>query len=306
MTGFFWHIFIFSALFVFLVLMAYRILSIVRLPVHLRWELAPIPYEKEKYSYGGSYLEEFEWWRKKRSKSLLRVIIYMAGEIFLLKGIWKNNRGLWPFSFALHTGIYLVIVSIVFHVINAIFIITGVPSAVLDVFKGIAAVVGIIGYILGSLGAVGLILKRSLDANYKAFSSFSVYFKLVFLAAVFISGIIAWATSTDFATGMSLFTRDFFKLDSNITATIPIASHLIISLLFLIYLPLTDMAHFITKYFTYHSVRWDDEPKDEKMIATLNSLMSQPVYWSADHIGADGRKNWVELTTKKTDDDKKP
>ena len=58
---------------------------------------------------------------------------------------------------------------------------------------------------------------------------------------------------------MSLFTRNLLTLDSAITVATPLAVHLIISLLFLIYLPLTDMAHFITKYFTYHAVRWNDD-----------------------------------------------
>jgi len=305
MTGFFWHILIFSVLGVFLVLMARRILAIARLPVHLRWELAPIPHEKGKNKYGGSYLEEYEWWHKKRRKSCLPPIVYMAGEIFLLKGIWKNNPGLWPFSFALHIGIYLVIISIVIHVINALFIITSTSAAVLDVFKNVAAIAAIIGYILGVLGAIGLILKRSIDINFRTFSSFSTYFRLVFLAAIFVSGIIAWFSSSNFTNDVSLFTRDLFILDSGITATAPLASHIVIVSLFLVYLPLTDMIHFITKYFTYHAVRWNDEPKDEKMTAELNKLLDQPVSWSAVHVKANGRKNWIKLTAEKTEDDKK-
>ncbi len=299
MTGFFWNIFIFIVLFIFLFLIIYRIFSILRMPLHLRWELAPILHEKGKNRYGGSYLEEYEWWRKKRHKSYLAVISYMAGEIFFMKGVYKNNRGLWPFSFALHSGLYLVIISIALHAINALFIITSTSTAILDIFKSITAIIAIIGYILGGLGAVALTLKRSLDTNFRTFSSFSTYFRLGFLAALFISGIIAWISSSNFATEMSLFTRAFFNLDSGITATLPVAVHIIIVLLFLVYLPFTDMIHFITKFFTYHSVRWDDEPKNKKMVSMLGYLTNQPVNWSAPHIKADGKKNWVELTTEK-------
>ena len=298
MTGFFWHFFIFIIFFLFLVIMAYRILSILRMPVHLRWELAPIPHDKERYRYGGSYLEEHEWWRKKQRRSYLPVIAYMAGEILFMKGVWKNNRSLWPFSFTLHTGIYLVIISLILHFINAMFIISGTPAAVLDVFRGIASVVAIAGCIVGGFGAVGLMLKRYLDKNYHAYSSFTAYFKLIFLAAIFISGIIAWAVSGNYATEMSVFTRDLFTLDSGITATGALASNIIILWLFILYLPFTDMVHFITKFFTHHSVRWDDEPKDEKMVAKLRGLISQPLSWSGPHVKSDRSNSWGDTVQK--------
>ena len=47
---------------VFSAVVLFRTARIARAPVHLRWELAPIPHEKGKGQYGGSYFEEFEWW----------------------------------------------------------------------------------------------------------------------------------------------------------------------------------------------------------------------------------------------------
>jgi nitrate reductase gamma subunit len=291
--------------FIFIVLIsAAKVIKIARMPAHLRWELAPIPHEKGKNRYGGSYLEEFEWWHKKQRRSLAAVVIYMAKEIFLLKGVWKNNRTLWPFSFSMHTGIYLVILSILLHVINALIIITGTSASILDVFVNIAAVIALAGYILGGFGTIGLILKRSLDAGLRYFGTFSVYFRLVFLAAAFISGIIAWFYTTDFASTMSLFARNLLTLDSAITITTPLVVHIVISLLFLIYLPLTDMAHFITKYFTYHAVRWNDTPLNEKMEAELSGLKSQTSSWAAPHIPTG--KTWSEIAAEKPNDEKTP
>jgi nitrate reductase gamma subunit len=305
MSGIIWHFFTFSALGIFLALMVYRIIAIMSMPVHLRWELAPIPHEKGKGKYGGSYLEEYEWWRKRRRRSYVAPVIYMAGEIFLLKGVWKNNRTLWPFSFALHTGIYLVIITIVLYLVNALFIITGVSSSILNVFQSIAAVISAAGYLLGSLGAIGLILKRTLDAGLRAFSTFSTYFRLVFLGGVFITGAFARFYAVDFASEMSLFVKRLITLDAGITVTAPLAAHLIIFLLFIIYLPLTDMAHFITKYFTYHAVRWNDAPQDEKMKAKLRVMMMQPVSWSAAHVKA-GRKSWAETAAGESGEKEKP
>jgi nitrate reductase gamma subunit len=299
MSGIFWPIFTFSAIFIFLVVTVYRILAIARLPAHLRWELAPIPHEKGK-GYGGSYLEEHEWWRRSRRRSHTASIIYMLREIFLMRGIWKNNRSLWPFSLFLHAGIYLFIMALLLHIINAIFIVTNVTASVLDVFQNIAAVLALAGYLAGGLAAISLIMKRRLDGDYQPFTSTAMYFKLIFLGAVFISGIGAWFGTANFGAVMSNFMKNLFTLNSGITASVPLSIHTIISLVFIIYLPFTDMFHFIAKYFTYHAVRWNDEPSDEKMQVELRALIGQPTDWSAPHAGSG--KSWAEMAAGKTED----
>ena len=103
---------------------------------------------------------------------------------------------------------------------------------------------------------------------------------------------------------MSLFVKGLITLDSGISVSVTMSVHLIISLLFLIYLPLTDMIHFIAKYFTYHEIRWNDAPQDERMEKEVHGLLAQPVSWSATHIKADGKKNWVDVTTEKMSDEK--
>src|SRR3972149_3151353 len=127
MSGIFWPVFVLSAIALFIIAMIYRLLSISRQPVHLRWELAPIPHVKGRGSYGGSDLEEFERWNKHRRRCHLAPLSSMAAEILLMRGVWKNNERLWPFSLAMHLGVYLVILTVFFHIIIAIFIINGVP-----------------------------------------------------------------------------------------------------------------------------------------------------------------------------------
>jgi nitrate reductase gamma subunit len=303
MSGIFWPVFTFSAIFIFLVEAAYRILSIIRLPVHLRWELAPIPHEKGKNRYGGSYLEEFEWWRKQRSRSRLAPLIYIVREIFLLRGVWNYNRALWPFSFSLHAGIYLIVITLFLYIINALLMITNVPTSILNVFQNIASVLALAGYLAGGLGAISLILKRRLDSNYRPFTTISMYFRLVFLGAVFISGAYAWFDINGFASEMGHFVKNLITLDGGITASLPLTIHVIISLLFIVYLPLTDMLHFITKYFTYHAVRWNDEPVGEIMDEKLRKLIDQTADWSAPHAGSG--KSWAEIASGKTDNAEK-
>ena len=59
---------------------------------------------------------------------------------------------------------------------------------------------------------------------------------------------------------------------------------------------MTNMIHFIAKYFTYHEIRWDDEPQDTKMTEEIQGLMKQPVGWSSEHINAEDRKNWSDTS----------
>jgi nitrate reductase gamma subunit len=304
MSGIVWHILVFCVIGIFLIVVTYRTLAIIRLPVHLRWELAPIPHEKGKGRYGGSYLEEYEWWNKPQSRSRIAPIIYMAKEIFLLRGVWEHNRTLWPLSFAFHMGIYLIVVMLLLSLVNAVLIIAGVPSYILNVTLGISSVFALVGYLLGSLGAIGLIFKRAFDANLRPFNTITKYFNLVFLGAVFVSGAYAWFSSPDFASEMSLFMKGLITFDAGVALTFSLSLHVGISLLFVLYLPWTDMIHFIAKYFTYHEIRWNDAPQDEKMKRELRSLMAQSVSWSAAHVETNGAKNWVDITAKKTSDEK--
>ena len=66
-------------LIVFLSAVGLRIRKQWKMPVHFRWELYPVQHEPgEKASYGGSYMEEVNWWEKKRRKSLINEIQYMV------------------------------------------------------------------------------------------------------------------------------------------------------------------------------------------------------------------------------------
>ena len=76
-------------------------------PTHFRWELYPVPHEKGRSEYGGSYLEELDWWSKKRHSDKLNELKEMAMEVLLLKGVFHHNRKVWNFSFPFHFGLYL-------------------------------------------------------------------------------------------------------------------------------------------------------------------------------------------------------
>jgi hypothetical protein len=76
-------------------------------------------------------------------------------------------------------------------------------------------------------------------------------------------------------------------------------AHILLSFAFLAYLPFTQMMHFVAKYFTYHEVRWDDNPVEPggKMEKELMELLGQKPTWAGAHVRADGKKTWVDIAT---------
>lgn len=283
MSGIIWPIMTFCVIGLFIIILLYRIAKLKSLPSHLRWELAPIPGEKGKGKYGGSYLEEYEWWDKKRNIDRISPILYMLEEILFMKGVLKNNRSLWPLTTSLHLGVYLAAGLLVFSIVNAILIGTGVPQNILNIFLIIATVFAFASYILGIIGSLGLIIKRIVDSNLKPFTTLSRYFNLIFLAAVFISGLCSLLILPDFSYQLGVYLQKTFTLDTSLLVPVSLSVHIIISLLFFLYLPTTDMAHFFAKYFLYEEVRWNDKPVDENMELELNSLLTQQSKWSAEH-----------------------
>ena len=77
------------------------------MPVHLRWDLYPIPKgPRVRQRYGGSYFEETEWWTKSIDTGLGGEVAFMLKEVFLLRGFFENFRALWVWSLLLYWGLY--------------------------------------------------------------------------------------------------------------------------------------------------------------------------------------------------------
>ena len=284
---------------VFVVVFVFRAVKMARLPVHLRWELAPVPHEKGKGRYGGSYLEEYEWWTKPREKSLVSELIYMFLEIVFLKALWEHRRRLWWFSFPLHFGLYLLIVMLAIVVLAALAGLVGLTIADWAPLQVVVSILAIVGYIMGAVGALGLLLNRLFTSRMKGFTSTAALFNLVLLLAVFISGINARLDSHIYSGELVSFATAVFTADTATSTRSLMAVHVLFTLLFMAYLPFSQMMHFVAKYFTYHEVRWNDEPLTPggRMEKEVLKLLSQSVTWSAPHLNADGKKNWVDIAT---------
>jgi nitrate reductase gamma subunit len=302
MYGVGWLVLVWGAIAVLVVVVVWRMVRIARQPLHLRWELAPIPHEKGKRRYGGSYLEEHEWWTKKRTKAVIAPVLYMAEEILLLRGVWRGNRSLWPFSFALHSGMYLLILTVLTQMALTGLSVGGVRSTVAFLL-GVASFSMITSCVLGSIGAVGLILKRGIGRDLRWSNSTQTFLNLAVLGAVFVSGLVVWCVSADPAKAVSGLAKDLLSFDTSLSLSPSLAIHVGALALCCVYLPFTSMMHFAAKYFMYHGVRWNDEPLNERMEREVEALLAQHVTWSERHTGLSERTSWTALVAEGTEDE---
>jgi nitrate reductase gamma subunit len=284
---------------VFVVAFVIRTVKMASLPVHLRWELSPVPHEKGRGAYGGSYLEEVDWWTKPREKDLVSEVTYMAKEIVFLKALWEHNRKLWWFSFPFHFGLYLLVGAAALLLLGGIGAYFGIRGPGLGILTtGLPLLAGA-GYALGTVGAVGLLLARLTSDEMRNSTALVSYVNLLVLLSMFATGLWAVLTVPGFSGEVVGFVLGL------LTASLPdgmpgiVSAHFICAFLFLAYLPFTQMMHFVAKYFTYHQVRWDDEPvaPGGKLDRELKRLLGQPVTWAAPHVRADGKKTWVDIAT---------
>jgi nitrate reductase gamma subunit len=267
------------------------------MPVHLRWELAPVPHEKGKGHYGGSYLEEPEWWSKPREKDHVAEITYMVKEIAFLKALFEHNRPLWWFSFPFHAGLYLLSGVMALLLISGIAGLAGLtmPAFITTLIRVLAAT----GYLLGAVGAVGVLLSRLFSPQLRQLATPLTFLNLLVLLAFFITGAWAVFSLPQFVEGLTGFLGALFTADLGVQFPAILTAHLVLAGLFLAYLPFTQMMHFVAKYFTYHEIRWNDEPivQGDKNDREIQELLQQPVTWAAPHLKADGKRNWVDIAT---------
>jgi nitrate reductase gamma subunit len=293
---------------VFAVAVIGRFIMFAKLPMHLRWELYPVAHEGKKSSYGGSYMEDFEWWKKPREKSTTGELKVMIPEILFLVALKEHNRKMWTRSFPFHFGLYLIIASTMFMLLASILsaIWPALGGGGFDtVLQYGAAVCGVIGMGLGIFGAIGLLVRRLTARDLKSFTSPADLFNLVFFIVAFGVAFLHFATVdrdflrvSSFVDNLVSFNLAAPPIDGGETALLAI-SVVLLSLL-LAYIPLTHMSHFVGKYFAYHAVRWNDEPNlpGSKSEGKVGDLLSQNLTWAAPHIqGEQGKKTWGEAAT---------
>jgi len=295
--------------YVFIVAMySVKLIKIARMPVHLRWELYPVAHEA-KSKYGASYYEDLKQWRKQRRQTVLKGTLFLLREYFCMGEYFQRNRWYWLVLLPWHLGFILIITFHILCFLGALALVAGVPvSAESGSILGVILyylilVAGIASFVGGFLGSVGLAIKRLCSKDLRAFATPQNYFNYLFTLAVFGSGLYAWYFVDPTLSGYREFWKEMVTLSP---ASVGYATtiHIILFALFLIYLPFTRSLHYITKFFAYFWVRWDDKPnvRGSKIERNVKKWLNKPVSWSAPHIPPG--KTWAEIASEKKSEEK--
>lgn len=242
-----------------------------RQPLHLRWEIYPVP--------------------RGRSGELK----IMIPEMLFLKGLWEFNRPMWFVSFPFHFGLYLLAACGVLLGCAA-----AAPPAWLAPLHTAYAICGITGALLSLAGAIGLLIRRIAKRELRQYSSPGDYLNLGLFVATLTLLVAGEGSRAASSPGPLAILRGASRFDTALQAPVLLSAGMALGALLLAYIPMTHMAHFIAKYFTYHRVRWDERANVaggsiQKRMAEY--LMYRPT-WSAPHIAAGaGDRTWVEIAT---------
>ena len=300
----------YAALAVFIIAVAARYLKIASLPMHLRWELYPVAHEKGRAHYGGSYLEELDWWTKSRESSLIGELKVMVPEILLLAGVREHNKKHWLRSFPFHFGLYLLVGLIVLLLVGAIASATGVTVSAGGSFFGKAIyhstyVTGWMGLVLGLIGSLALWARRTFNEDYREYTKGVDQFNLVLFVGTFVVALAAHGFVDPYFVQLRAYFESLITFNFAFTGGPLMAAEIVLASFLVAYIPLTHMSHFFTKWFMYHDIRWSDEPnfRGGKIEKQVQKALQYPVSWAAPHIRGDGKKNWVDVALSGVEED---
>ncbi|PKN68797.1 MAG: hypothetical protein CVU54_13065 [Deltaproteobacteria bacterium HGW-Deltaproteobacteria-12] len=304
------YILSYLCIFVFLFAVGRLVYRQIYLPTHVRWEIYPVQHETAaKAVYGGSYLEELNWWEKKEDRSYLNELKYMVPEIIFLRGVWKENKPLWWLTYSFHAGLYLMLITFGLLVLHAVLLLW-LPSIYIEgssgrfFLGGLIAASAWIGLVVGTIGSLALINKRVADQQWRNYSSFSDYFNLGFILLFFLSALVTAFVSDPWLQGAKAYTYGLLTGGQSLYAYNPPQSisgalTIITASLLIAYIPWTHMSHMFMKYFLYHQVKWDDAPnlRGGKIEAAIRENLELKPTWQAKHVEADGQKSWKDIAS---------
>lgn len=241
-------VFALVALFGFLVLSAAKFAKYAKFSQHSRMDLYPVPKEGDgRGEYGGSYMEEDEWWKKERSINTGAEWLDIFKEMFFIRKLFVNQKSLWASSFVFHGGIYVMMLWSILLLISA-FICPEWLAAIINV-------VGVIGFAAAGVGAVTLLVRRLADKSLSVYTTPVEYFNLILIIVVLATGAVAWLTAASpIETAKAVVSFNFADMPAIV------AVHLILMGLMMLYIPASKMGHYAGKFFAFRSVMWNNEP----------------------------------------------
>jgi nitrate reductase gamma subunit len=295
---------------VFVIASAARAVLYARCPMHLRWELYPVPHERaDRVSHGGSYFEAGEWWTQPPERRLRGELAVMIPEIVFLKALREHNPALWLRSFPFHFGLYLMAgAGTGLAILAAVSRLASTPwldGAAGGVARWIVAGMGSAGLVLTVSGALALLHRRIQDPALRSVTTAGDIFNLLFFVMALGTLGAGYVARPPDSAGALAIVIGVLSWDSSVQVPPVFAAGLVATAALTAYIPLTHMSHFIGKYFTYHAIRWDDAPLGDsrKMAVALAASLAQRPTWAAGHMKTDGRATWADVVrTNPTDE----
>jgi len=288
---------------VFVVATVARAWMYARAPIHLRWELYPVPHEDPaKVKHGGSYFEDKDWWTHKQSYNLAGELAVMVPEMLFLKALHEFNRKLWYRSFPFHFGLYLLMGAcglLLAAALLGIFVPALMAGVVGMAFHWLYTAVGAAGVVMAMLGAAGLLVRRLTDPDLKPSTTPGDIFNLLFFIVAFGVLVAGFLVRGPQAPGILALVQGLLTFNTAVAVPGLLAVGIVLCAVLAAYIPLTHMSHFVGKYFTYHDVRWNDHVnlRGSKIEAKLAEYLTYRPNWSAAHMGADGKRTWADIAT---------
>jgi nitrate reductase gamma subunit len=286
---------------VFVAACAWRVLLFARSPLHLRWELYPVPHEAaERVAHGGSYFEQGEWWRHPRVSNVAGEVRFMVPEMLFLHALRTFNRPLWNRSFPFHFGLYLMAGALVLlcgSILASQWPASTVARAISGFLPALAWLSGVVGVVSCMAGAAGLLHRRLTCPALQVSTTPGDIFNLLFFIGALGLLAIGYGVRPAGSPGATAVLAGVLSWNLGVPIPTTFGLGIMSAALLCAYIPLTHMSHFIAKYFTYHAVRWDDEPlvHNAARARTMAEYLAFRPTWSAPHIRAGGSHTWAEI-----------
>jgi nitrate reductase gamma subunit len=287
--------------YIFIIVMySAKLVKYLNLPMHLRSEVYPV-IPGDRTSNERSYYEDLEWWMRPRRHHLLPRVWFLLSDYFLLREYFRRDKSYWLFLYPWHIGFILIITFHIFCFFGALASLLGIPvtygspSIFGKVIYGLTLATGVVSFVSGLFGSMGILIKRLTDKNLRNYATPQNYFTYLLLLAVFLSGLYSWY----FDPGFSAY-RSFWKgliTFKPIDVEPATATHILLFAFLLIYLPFTRSLHYITRLFGFLLIRWDDRPnlRGSALEKEIEEMLNLKISWSGPHIKPD--LTWREIAS---------
>jgi nitrate reductase gamma subunit len=246
-----------------------RAVSYAAKPIHLRWEIYPVPHGKS---------------------GELKI---MVPEILFLKGLWEFNRPMWCVSYPFHLGLYAISAAVVLIAGSTV-----APASLVPLLHGAGVICGTVGPVLSLLGASGLLIRRLTAHDLKPYNTAGDFLNLVlFISTTVLILAGVWLRPAG-SPGPGTILKGAATFDTSLEPAPLLAAGFMLGCALLAYIPMTHMSHFIAKYFTYHLIRWDERGNSAGNIGRkMAEYLTYKPTWAAAHVGANGQRSWGEIAT---------